>query len=88
MQSCSLILCGIHFPQFYKFLLFNVLTLLESFYRMFEKPRGCTLTKRNLVCSIITISENATPMTLIQGNGSSGQLQEARAPVFSSATPA
>ena len=51
---------------------------LGSFYRMFEKVRGCTLTKRNLVFSMSTISENATPMTLMPGNGSSVQLQEAR----------
>ena len=51
--------------------LINVLTISESFYRMFEKVRGCTLTKKELVCSMITINENATPMTLIQGNGSS-----------------
>ena len=60
----------------------NVLTFLESFCRMFEKARGCTLNKRNLVCSMITISENAAPMTLIQGNGSSVQLQEARVPGY------
>ena len=64
----------------YDFFIINVLTILESFYRMFEKARGCILTKRNLVCSMIMISENATPMTLIQGNGSSVQLQEARVP--------
>ena len=49
---------------------------------MFEKARGCIQTKRSLVCSLITISENAAPMTLIQGNGSSVQLQETRVPGF------
>ena len=49
---------------------------------MFEKARGCTLIKWNLVCSMIMISENAAPMTLIQGNGSSVQLQETRVPGF------
>ena len=32
---------------------------------------------------MITISESAAPMTLLQGNGSSVQLQEARVPGFS-----
>ena len=32
---------------------------------MFETTREYTLTKRNLACSIITISEIATPMTLL-----------------------
>ena len=36
--------------------------------------------KRNLACSIIMISENAAPMTLLQYNGSLAQLQEARVP--------
>ena len=63
-------------------ILINMLTILESFYRMFEEARGCTLTKRNLVCSMITVSENATPMTLIQGNGASVQLREGRVPGF------
>ena len=49
---------------------------------MFETVRECTLIKRNLACSMITISKNATPMTLLQGNGSSVQLQEARVPGF------
>ena len=31
---------------------------------MFEKARNCTLTNRDLVCSMITISENATPKNL------------------------
>ena len=39
--------------------------------------------KRKLVCSMIMISENAALMTLIQGNGSLVQLQEARVPGFS-----
>ena len=39
--------------------------------------------KRNLVCSMIMISENATPMTLLQGNESPMQLQEARVSGFS-----
>ena len=38
--------------------------------------------ERNLACSMIMISENATPMTLMQGNGSSVQLQEARTSGF------
>ena len=46
-------------------ILINVLTILESVYRMFEMARGCTLAKRNLACSMIMISENATPLTLI-----------------------
>ena len=33
-----------------------------NFVRMFEATRRCTLT-RDLVCSMIMISENATPMT-------------------------
>ena len=32
--------------------------------RMFETTRECTITK-DLVCSMITISENATPMTIL-----------------------
>ena len=32
--------------------------------RMFETTRECTLTK-DLVCSMITISENATQMTML-----------------------
>ena len=31
---------------------------------MFETIRECTLTK-DLVCSMMTISENATPMTIL-----------------------
>ena len=50
---------------------------------MFETARECTLTKKNLACDMITVSENVTPMTLLQGNGSSVQLQEARVPGFS-----
>ena len=42
--------------------------------RMFEIAREWTLTKRNLACSMIMISENATPITLLQGNGSLVQL--------------
>ena len=50
---------------------------------MFETARECTLTKkRNLACRMITISENATPKTLLQGNGSLVPLQEARVPGF------
>ena len=46
---------------------FNMLTIFKSFYRMFEMA-GCTLIKekRDLVCSIITSSENATPKKLLQ----------------------
>ena len=33
--------------------------------RMFETARECTLTKEDLVCSMIMISENAAPMTLM-----------------------
>ena len=33
--------------------------------RMIETTRECTLTRRNLVCSMITISENATPKTIL-----------------------
>ena len=50
---------------------------------MFETAREFTLTKWNLACSMTMISENATQMTLLQGNGSSVQLQEARVPGFS-----
>ena len=32
---------------------------------MFEITGECTLTKRDLVCSMITRSKNATPMTLL-----------------------
>ena len=32
---------------------------------MFETTRECTLTKKDLVCSMIMISENATPMALL-----------------------
>ena len=39
--------------------------------------------KRNLVCSMITISKNAAPMTSDKGNGSTVQLWEARVPGFS-----
>ena len=38
--------------------------------------------KKDLVCTMITISENAAPMTTV-GNGSSVQLQEARVLGFS-----
>ena len=44
------------------------------FGSMFETERECTLIKRNLACSMITISEKATPMTLLQGDGSLVQL--------------
>ena len=47
---------------------------------MFETVRKCTPRKRNLACSMIMISENAAPMTFLQGNGSSVQLWEARVP--------
>ena len=50
---------------------------------MFEAAREYTLTKRNLACGMIKTSENAAPMTLLQGNGSLVQLQEARVPGFS-----
>ena len=42
-HMCDLVhsLSGIQTPMN----LINVLTILESFYRMFEKARGCTLTK-------------------------------------------
>ena len=50
---------------------------------MFETARECTLTKGNLACSMITMSENAAPKTLLQGNGSLVQLQEGRVPGFS-----
>ena len=47
--------------------LFNMLTIFESFYRMFETARECTLkNKRDLVCSKITSSENATSKNLLQ----------------------
>ena len=49
---------------------------------MFETARECTLTIRNFACSMIMISKNTTPMTLLQGNGSSAQLQEARVQGF------
>ena len=40
--------------------LFNMLTIFKSFYRIFEMARECTLiNKRDLVCSMIMISENA-----------------------------
>ena len=32
---------------------------------MFEKAIGCILTKRDLVCSMVTVSENATLMTIL-----------------------
>ena len=32
---------------------------------MFEITRECTLTKRNFACSMIMISENATPKTIL-----------------------
>ena len=34
--------------------------------RMFETVTDCTLHKKDLVCSMITISENATPMTVLE----------------------
>ena len=61
-------------PHDFIFFIINLLTILESFYGMFEKARGCTLIKKNLVCSMIMISENAAPMTLMQGIGSLVQL--------------
>ena len=40
--------------------------ILKIFLRtMIDTTRECTLTKRNLVCSMITISENATPKTIL-----------------------
>ena len=35
--------------------------------RLFETTRECTLTK-DLVCSMITVSENAAPMTTMEVN--------------------
>ena len=46
--------------------LFNMLTIFKSSYKMFEVARECTLIKRDLVCSIITSSENTTPKSLLQ----------------------
>ena len=46
--------------------LFNMFTIFKSFYTVFETARECTLIKRDLVCSIITSSENATPKKLLQ----------------------
>ena len=51
-------------------------------HRVFETARHCTLTKWNLACGMTTISKNAAPMTLLQGDGSLVQLQEARLPGF------
>ena len=48
---------------------------------MFE-TRECTLTKRDLVCIMTMISENAASMASF-GNRSMVQLQEARVPEFS-----
>ena len=45
--------------------LFNMLAILKIFHRMFEMVRECTHTKRDLVCSMIMISENATPKTIL-----------------------
>ena len=36
------------------------------FESMFEMARECTLTEKNLACSMITVSENATPLTLLR----------------------
>ena len=36
--------------------------------RMIETTRECTLTKRNLVCSMFTISENAVPKMILVMN--------------------
>ena len=49
--------------EFIPYKLFQVLTILK-FCIMFEKAGNCSLTKRDLVCSKITISENATPKNL------------------------
>ena len=45
--------------------LFNMLTIFKSFYRMFEMARECTSIKRDLVCSMITIRENAASKTTL-----------------------
>ena len=47
-----------------------------------RQQESVLLQKGNLACSMIMISENGTPMTVLQGNGSSVQLQEARVPGF------
>ena len=59
--------------------------ILENFpvESMFGTARECTLTKRNLACIMMVIIENAVTMTLLQGDGSLVQLQEARVPGFS-----
>ena len=49
---------------------------------MFEEARDCTLIKGDLVCSMMTISENAAPKNLCKDE-SSVQLQEARVPDIS-----
>ena len=51
-----------------------------NFVRMFETARRCTLT-RDLVCSMITISENAAPMTTMKLP--SVKLQDTRVSGFS-----
>ena len=49
---------------------FNIKLFMCSHFRnvlrrMIETTRECTLTTRNLVCSMITISQNATPKTIL-----------------------
>ena len=51
---------------------------------MFEMARECTLTKRNLACSMITmISENACTIGFIKVMDPQCNLEEARLPGFS-----
>ena len=53
-----------------KFQMISVFTFYKFFLlkSMFEMARECTPTicKRNLACSMITISENVTPLTLLR----------------------
>ena len=55
LLSMELVLCK----------LFNMLTIFENFYRMFEMATECTHVKGDLVCSMITICENAMLKTTL-----------------------
>ena len=63
---------------------------IGSYFQIIFLSRVCLrhqgnalLQKRNLTCSMLTINESATPMTLLQCDGSLVQLWEARVPGFS-----
>ena len=80
MQSCPSLSVGI--LQFYQLMCshFREFFLLRVCLRQLE---NALLQKGNLACSTITISENATPITLLQDDGSLVLLQETGVSGFS-----